>query len=184
MNDLAISGVFLPFKLFRLLRLLTVPSLGDRCWHALSQQALSRGNGDGTREKDAQFLLSLAAKILVNYASSFRRRVIQPVESFPLRLLKFANKSSEVLKSLADELLDSHSSTLDHSALKFREAFESDLKCVSQNGTLPPRVATFVSGLKQHWRADVRVPSFGVSASFVLRIALMNVELLCFPQFY
>ena len=123
MNDLAISEVFLPFKLFRLLRLLTVPSLGDRCWHALSQQVLSRGNGDGTREKDAQFLLSLAAKILVNYASSFRRRVIQPVESFPLRLLKFANKSSEVLKSLADELLDSHSSTLDHSALKFREAF-------------------------------------------------------------
>ncbi len=135
-------------------------SQGDAFWGTLLQAFWTDSSNDQDREQvrlDAQFLMSLAGKMLVHNACAYHRRTLQPCQTYPLKLLQLGHSHAKVWQSIVQELLDPGPAPLPAVAVKFREAFNSDLLEAAKTGELPSNISFFVKELKQKWYADVRV---------------------------
>ena len=106
-------------------------------------------------EEDGAFAMSLGAKTVLYNASAFQRRIVQPLERFPLLLLKFGCGDRRVCKQLATRLLTEDS--LHTTASKFRDLFRTELGELQQTGVLADdRLGSMVHGLTIFGKADVR----------------------------
>lgn len=112
------------------------------------------GSGQGT-EEDAQFIFSLAGKMVIFNASSFYRRIVEPTQRFPLRLLNLASEESSRVMEVSNSLLQGQQD-LEMNALKVRNTFYEELIAASSSGKLPSKLKLFADGLKTFWYADVR----------------------------
>lgn len=104
---------------------------------------------------DAKFALSLGARITIYNASSFHRRIVDPLQQFPLVLLQFASGNSEKITELATSLLAAK--RLHVTACKFRDLFRSELEELKKKPVLKhDRLGILIEGLTKFGEADVR----------------------------
>ena len=109
---------------------------------------------------DRDFVTTAATCMVLTNASAFHRRVVLPLEQWPVLILRFAKYPPELAvdarAQLAGSLLDASEKRIDINAVKFRKFFQKDLDKVRATGMLTHKLATFLNGLKTFYRADVR----------------------------
>ena len=116
--------------------------------------------GATMHQDDREFVAAMATSMVLLHASAFERRVVLPLQQWPLLILRFAQHPAHLCvdarKSLAHALLIAAPGDIDVNSRKFRDAFRHDLRHVQDHGMVPDRLSKFLNGLKSFYRADVR----------------------------
>ena len=111
-------------------------------------------------QDDREFVAATATSMVLLHASAFERRVVLPLQQWPLLILRFAQHPAHLCvdarKSLAHALLIAAPGDIDVNSRKFRDAFRHDLRHVQDHGMVPDRLSKYLNGLKSFYRADVR----------------------------
>ena len=115
---------------------------------------------EGLPADDALWLIELArAQILLN-ASAFFRRVCEPLQRFPHRILLMGKNPDRAQCSIrqvvARELLETRPEDLEVNARKIRTQFMSELQVAAQDGLLVGRLRVLVRSVSRVWKADTR----------------------------
>ena len=114
----------------------------------------------GLEEADSGFFLRLLFGVLLQQASAFCRRVLEPMQQYPSKLLWLAKERDEIAccerQQVANELLQTPPLKLEINARKCKALFETDLKEASSHGVLKGKLRVFVRGIARMWRCDTR----------------------------
>ncbi len=110
-------------------------------------------------QEDRQFITALSAAMLFHNASSFERRILCPLNSFPLKLMKMGRirhdlKCSE-RRLVAQEVL-ANVSKLDLSTRKMVSYFREDFELAAATGYIGLKLFVTIRAIRRLWRADVR----------------------------
>ncbi|CAE7303869.1 unnamed protein product [Symbiodinium sp. KB8] len=116
--------------------------------------------GKTMNQDDMEFVATAATSMVLLHASAFERRVVLPLQQWPLLILRFSQHPAHLCvdarKELARTLLEAAPGDLDVNSRKFRDMFRHDLRHVQDHGMVPDRLCKFLNGLKSFYRADVR----------------------------
>lgn len=111
-------------------------------------------------DEDAAWLVQMVFSILLYHASAFSRRVLEPIEKFPFKLLLLAkqpdNAACAVRKQVANEVLCTEDDKLEINARKLKKLFGQELETSSQTGLLTGRLRVCMRVVSKRWRADTR----------------------------
>ena len=114
----------------------------------------------GLEARDADWLRRFLLAVLLQQASCFERKVVQPLEKFPFKLLLLAKAADDEVCStrqkVAAEILGTQTHMLEINARKMKSTFESDLTVAMNQGLLVGHLRVSIRGLAQRWQADTR----------------------------
>ena len=98
--------------------------------------------------------------MLLHNAAGFERRVVEPLQQWPHRLLWLAasppDMSCTKRVEIATELLQTDDRDLEINALKFRNRFSSALQFMQKTGECTTRVYWLLRSVSMTWKPDVR----------------------------
>ena len=109
---------------------------------------------------DSRFAFKTFALLLFQSASSFDRRVVAPLATFPYILLSMGrvrhDLPDEKRKAVAKLVLETHPKQLDVNTLKIRNAFKTDLELARRTGMIGVQLFTALKAIRRIWKSDVR----------------------------
>ncbi len=98
--------------------------------------------------------------MLLQHASSYSRRALEPLSKFPYRLLLLAKSPDDVVcslrKSIAREILTTVDTDLEINARKAKQLFRDELQFAESEGLLVGPLRVSIRGVSNHWQADTR----------------------------
>ena len=114
----------------------------------------------GLNDSDSAWLCRLIFSVLLQHASSYSRRVLEPLSKFPYRLLLLTKSPDDVVcslrKSVATEILTTADTDLEINARKAKQLFRDELQFAESKGLLVGSLRVSIRGVSSHWQADTR----------------------------
>lgn len=109
---------------------------------------------------ETRFVWKVFALLLFQSASSFTRRVVDPLHSLPYIILSMGRTRhdlpDEKRKHIAQMVLGTPLGQLDINTLKVRKMFQQDLELASRTGKLGVALFAAIKTMRRLWKAEVR----------------------------
>ena len=114
----------------------------------------------GLTEEDAQFVATLAVRLIFMHASQFHRRVTEVLSEYPYKIFLLIKedptKPCRLRMGLASEILSCRDECLHIVARKIKQLYREDLVTASQTGILPAWLGLALDEVSRNWHADTR----------------------------
>ena len=109
---------------------------------------------------DCEWLERSIFAVLLQHASSFARRVVEPIAAFPFRLLLLAKSPNAIncteRAQVARQILETPLADLEINTRKVKQMYLRDLKVAATDGVLTGALQLSIRAVARHWECDTR----------------------------